>query len=161
MSYKSQVTAQFIHSNHRIENMAENMYKAQCAPEIKTIRNILRIASATIFPSLKPHFSDGYTAIKGGAVIHVIKCKPVKVAIDTTREGCFEELPIIKGTNDKTPSNQTLWAHPVTKIIVNRGTPATCSQSLPLLYKLTGGTYLCQDGTGLYRCKRASTIHTK
>ena len=153
ISYKSQVTAQFIHSNHRIDNMAEKMYKAQCATEIKTIRNFLRIASATIFPSLKPHFSDGYTAIKGGAVIHVIKCKPIKVAIDTTRKGCFEEIPIIKDTNNKTPSNQTLWAHPVTKIILNRGTPATCSQHLPLLYKLTGGTYLCQDGTGLHRCK--------
>ena len=92
LSYKSQVTAQFVHSNHRIEKMAENMYNAQCATEIKTIRNFLRIASATIFPSLQPHFSDGYTAVRAGSVIHIIQCKPVKVAIDTTREGCFEEL---------------------------------------------------------------------
>ena len=154
MSYKSQVTAQFINSNQRIENMAEKMYKSQCDTEIKTIRNFLQIASATIFPSLKPHFSDGYTAVKGGAVIHVIKCKPVKVAIDTTREGCYEELPIIKAKNDEKPSNQTLWAHPITNIILNKGTPATCSQDLPLLYKLTGGTYLCQEGTGLHRCKK-------
>ena len=154
LSYKSQVTAQFVHSNQRIENMAENMYNAQCATEIKTIRNFLRIASAKIFPSLQPYFSDGYTAVRGGSVIHVIQCLPVKVAIDTSREGCFEEMPIIKLEKDGTPSNQTLWAHPLTKIILNRGTPVTCSQNLPLLYKLTGGTYLCQPGTGLHRCKQ-------
>ena len=153
MSYKSQVTAQFINSNQRVENMAEKMYNSQCATEVKTIRNFLQIASATIFPSLKPHFSDGYTAVKGGAVIHVIKCKPVQVAVDITRKGCFEELPIIKPKDVKKPSNQTLWAHPITNIILHKGTPATCSQDLPLLYKLTGGTYLCQEGTGLHRCK--------
>ena len=153
MTYKSQVTAQFINSNQRIDSMAERMYQSQCATEIKTIRNFLRIASATIFPSLHPHFGDGYTAVKGGAVIHVIKCKAVKVAVDTTREGCFEELPITKPAKDKKTANQTLWAHPITKIIIHKGTPATCSQDLPLMYKLTGGTYLCQDGTGLHRCK--------
>ena len=67
--------------------MAEKMYQSQCATEVKTICNFLRIASATIFPSLQPHFGDGYTAVKGGAVIHIIKCKPIKVAVDTTREG--------------------------------------------------------------------------
>ena len=153
LSFKSQVTAQFLDSNLRIEDVAERLYNVQCSTEIKTIRNFLAIVNTATFPSLKPYFSDGFTAVRSGSAVHVLKCKPTKVVIDTARKGCYEQLPVTKVTKNGTPINGTFWSHPITKILLTRGTPVACSEKLPMFYKLSGGTYVCQLGRGLHQCE--------
>ena len=153
LDFKSQVTAQYLDSHHRIEDVAERLYMTQCKTEEKAIRNFQAILTTTNFPSLRPYFPEGFTAIPAAAAIHVIKCPSIPVAIDATREGCFEELPVVKLTPEGTPLNGSFWSHPVTKILMDRGTPITCSEALPLMYKLVGGTYVCQLGRGLHQCK--------
>ena len=153
LDFKSQVTAQYLYSHNRIEDVAEKLYISQCNTEEKAIRNFQSIITSTQFPSLKPYFDEGFTAIPAGSAIHVIQCPSTPVAIDTNREGCFEELPILKLAKDGTPLNGTFWSHPVTRILTDRGTPITCSEGLPLMYKLIGGTYVCQTGRGLHTCK--------
>ena len=153
LDFKSQVTAQYLYSHNRIEDVAEKLYISQCSTEEKTIKNFQSIITSTQFPSLKPYFDEGFTAIPAGSAIHVIQCPTISVTIDTHRSGCFEELPVLKLAKDGTPLNGSFWAHPVTRIITDRGTPITCSEGLPLMYKLIGGTYVCQTGRGLHTCE--------
>lgn len=153
LDFKSQVTAQYLYAHNRIEDVAEKLYINQCSTEEKTIKNFQSIITSNQFPSLKPYFDEGFTAIPAGSAIHIIQCPATSVAIDTHREGCFEELPVLKLTKEGTPLNGTFWSHPVTRILTDRGTPITCSEGLPLMYKLIGGTYVCQTGRGLHTCE--------
>ena len=63
LDFKSQVTTQYRHSYHRIEDVAERLYTSQCKTEEKAIWNFQAIITSTYFPSLKPYFSEGFTAI--------------------------------------------------------------------------------------------------
>ena len=158
LDFKSQVTAQYLYAHNRIEDVAQKLYMNQCNTEEKAIKNFQSIITSTQFPSLKPYFDEGFTAIPAGSAIHIINCPPVAVAIDTHRKGCFEELPVLKLTKDGTPMNGTFWSHPVTRILTDRGTPVTCSEGLPLMFKLTGGTYVCQSGRGLHTCEAPEVL---
>jgi len=72
----------------------------------------------------------GYTAIKTGEIIYLLKCKPVNVEINTLTT-CFDELPIKY-------NNQTYYMAPKTHTLQKYGIEVDCNTILPPAFLLEG-----------------------
>ncbi|CAI6372757.1 unnamed protein product [Macrosiphum euphorbiae] len=69
----------------------------------------------------------GYTALKSGEIVYLIKCKPVEVELDRSHKACFQELPIIH-------NKQKLFMAPKTHTLQKYGTEIDCTFILPAGY---------------------------
>jgi len=76
--------------------------------------------------------SPGYTALRAGEIIYLLKCKPVNVEI-ARHISCFNELPIKY-------NNKTHFTAPKTHNLQTYGTEMDCNEILPLAF------FLDEDG---------------
>ena len=150
----SQAGLYHIASNLELQRVAELLYKSNCQTEHKAIRNWQHVLSqSSNGMSLKPYFEEGYTAIRAGAGIHILQCKPVDATVDFDRKECYNELPVKLRDENGQFINETFWAHPISKILLPTPTKVPCSKTLPQIYHLDGAEhYYCSYGHGLTSC---------
>ena len=154
----TQITSQsglyHISTNLEIQRVAELLYQSNCAAEVKALKNWQTLLStAREGMSLKPYFSQGFTAVAAGGAVHIIKCTPLEATPEFDKKGCFSELPVRLKDENGTYINRTFWAHPVSKILMPVETILPCNPKLPQVYHLEGAKeYYCSFGHGLTPC---------
>ena len=154
----TQITSQsglyHISTNLEIQRVAQLLYEANCATEVKSLKNFQQLLStAREGMSLEPYFSRGFTAVAAGVAVHIVKCAPLEATPEFDKKGCFSELPVRLKDENGTYINQTFWAHPVSKILMPVETVLPCTPILPQVYHLDGAKeYYCSFGHGLTPC---------
>lgn len=150
----SQAGLYHISSNLELQRVAEELYRANCETEQKAIRNWQHVlAMSSDGMSLKPYFDDGFTAIRAGIAIHILKCEATEASVDFDAQGCHNEIPLRIKDQDGRYLNQTFWAHPISKILLPTPTKIPCSKTLPQVYRLDAAQrYYCSYGHGLSSC---------
>jgi len=74
----------------------------------------------------------GYMAVISGEVTHILKCTPVEIRIQHTKE-CYQQLPVLKG-------NKTYFlTSPRTHVFFRTATQTTCSRIISTMYLLNDG----------------------
>lgn len=72
----------------------------------------------------------GFTAVKSGEVIYLIKCKAVNIEI-FQKSICFNELPVLY-------NNKTFYMAPKTHVLQKFGTELDCNLIIPPAFNLDG-----------------------
>ena len=150
----SQAGLYHISTNLEIQRVAEQLYFHNCETEAKSIKNWQNVlAKAQEGMSLKPYFDDGYMAVPAATAVHILKCDTLEAYVDFDKVGCFSELPLKLKNADGTFSNESFWAHPISKILLPTETVVPCNKKLPQVYRLDGvQTHYCSFGHGLAPC---------
>lgn len=132
------VNSKFVFIEKFLGNHLKALYNdvmvQKCAMEKQILSNQLSIAEYSAeefaFSYMK---GAGYTAIKLGESIHILKCIPVKLKIRHTDE-CYLELPVFHG-------NISVFVSPKTRIIRTQGTQIECNDILPVMYQIDDEWY--------------------
>ena len=158
-SFKTVASRWFVEANNRVDDLSQTFYEETCKLERQTIMNYQRILRmATSSTSLAPYFNEGFTAIRTGGVARVIHCQAEEAEINLQQDGCWDQLPVYRLDEDGKPYNETWFADPVTKVLTPTGTRVDCSSRYPQMYRLSGGTYVCQSGSGITRCASPTVL---
>ena len=158
-SFKTVASRWFVEANNRVDDLSQTFYEETCKLERQTIMNYQRILRmATSSTSLAPYFNEGFTAIRTGGVASVIHCQAEQAEINLQQEGCWDQLPVYRLDEGGKPFNETWFANPVTKVLTPTGTRVDCSSRYPQMYRLSGGTYVCQSGSGITRCAKPTIL---
>ena len=158
-AFKTVASRWFVEANNRVDDLSKTFYEETCKLERQSIMNFQRILRlATASTSLAPFFNEGYTAIKTGGVARVIHCIAENAEINLQMEGCWDELPVYRTDHAGKPINETWFADPVTKVLSPVGTRVDCSPRYPQMYRLDGGTYVCQSGSGFTKCAEPTIL---
>ena len=158
-AFKTVASRWFVEANNRVDDLSQTFYEETCALERQSIMNFQRILRlATSSTSLAPFFGEGYTALKTGGVARVVHCTPESAEINLQMEGCWDELPVYRSDHEGKPINETWWADPVTRVLSPVGTRVDCSPRYPQMYRLDGGTYVCQAGNGFTKCAEPTIL---
>ena len=158
-AFKTVASRWFVEANNRVDDLSKTFYEETCKLERQSIMNFQRILRlATASTSLAPFFNEGYTAIKTGGVARVVHCAAEAAEINLQMEGCWDELPVYRTDGAGKPINETWYADPVTKVLSPVGTRVDCSPRYPQMYRLDGGTYVCQAGSGFTKCAEPTIL---
>ena len=158
-AFKTVASRWFVEANNRVDDLSKTFYEETCKLERQSIMNFQRILRlATASTSLAPFFNEGYTAIKTGGVARVVHCAAEAAEINLQMEGCWDELPVYRTDHAGKPINETWYADPVTKVLSPVGTRVDCSPRYPQMYRLDGGTYVCQAGSGFTKCAEPTIL---
>lgn len=126
------INSKFVFFQRSVQENTERLYR-------KMIENICRmedmaLQSKLIIAQFSPqefaylyHNSPGYTGVRLGEVIYVIKCTSVFVQIRKT-EKCFQEIPIMY-------MNKTRFLTPRSKLIQTHGNEISCNNIFAPKYK--------------------------
>ncbi|CAI6370234.1 unnamed protein product [Macrosiphum euphorbiae] len=124
------INTKFVYIQNILQASITSMYLVtkQCNLERSILLQKLSLASYSL-----PEFAyamgegPGYTALKSGEIVYLIKCKPVEVELDRSHKACFQELPIIT-------QQQKLFMAPKTHTLQKYGTEIDCTFILPAGY---------------------------
>lgn len=129
------INTKFVYIEYTIKASITSMYldivAKQCNLERKQLLQKISIASYSLseFAYIMGE-GPGYTALKSGEVVYLLKCKPVDVQFAHHRV-CFQELPV-------TYNNQSLFMAAKTHTLQKYGTEIDCNDILPAAYLMEG-----------------------
>jgi hypothetical protein len=129
------INTKFVYIENALESTITSMYldlvSKQCHLERKTLMQKLSLASYSLSEfAYAMGEGPGFTALKSGEIVYLLKCKPVNVEI-AKAQLCFQELPVIF-------NNQTLFMAPKTHTLQKYGTEIDCNDILPSAYLMEG-----------------------
>lgn len=129
------INTKFVYIENALESTITSMYLdlvyKQCNLERKTLMQKLSLASYSLSEfAYAMGEGPGYTALKTGEIVYLLKCKPVNVEI-AKAQLCYQELPVIF-------NNQTLFMAPKTHTLQKYGTEIDCNDILPSAYFMEG-----------------------
>ncbi|KAH0944993.1 hypothetical protein HN011_001178, partial [Eciton burchellii] len=114
---------------NQLTKLYTNIMEQKCALEKQILQNALSLSSTApdeiAFRVMK---ISGYTTVRAGEVIHLIKCIPDECLAKQTNE-CHNELPV-------TYKNHTYIFTPISRIVIKPGTPRDCNELVPIMFKI-------------------------
>jgi len=130
------INTKFVYIQNILQATVTSMYIDLITKQCQLERNILLQKLSLASYSLSEFAytmgeGPGYTALKTGEIVYLIKCKPVDVELDRSHKVCFQELPIIY-------NKQNLFMAPKTHTIQKYGTEIDCTIILPTGYFMEG-----------------------
>lgn len=123
------INAKFLLTERNTRKQIKEVYHEIRIRECELEREILKGALRNVRDDPELFAQDvmkgpGYYAVVAGAVIHIVKCKPIKTKIRPTNE-CYQEIPV-------TYENQSYWLTADAYTLVRKGTPIECNSLLPI-----------------------------
>jgi len=130
------INTKFVYIQNILQATVTSMYIDLVTKQCQLERNILLQKLSLASYSLSEFAytmgeGPGYTALKTGEIVYLIKCKPVDVELDRSHKVCFQELPIIY-------NKQKLFMAPKTHTLQKYGTEIDCTIILPTGYLMEG-----------------------
>jgi len=129
------VNTKFVYIENFLKTTLISLYsdlvKKQCELERKILLQQLSLATYSLSEfAYSMGEGPGYTALRAGEIIYLLKCKPVDVEI-ARHTSCFNELPIKY-------NNKTHFMAPKTHTLQTYGTEMDCNELLPPAFLLDG-----------------------
>ncbi|CAI6376998.1 unnamed protein product [Macrosiphum euphorbiae] len=130
------INTKFVYIQNIIQASSTSMYldlvTKQCNLERKILMQKLSLASYSLSEfAYAMGEGPGFTALKSGEIVYLLKCKPVDVELDRSHKVCFQELPVIY-------NKQKLFMAPKTHTLQKYGTEIDCTIILPTGYLMEG-----------------------
>ena len=89
------------------------------------------------------NYAEGVAMRRMGSALYLVKGTPMLAELRST-DACFEEIAVTISLGNST---REVFAHPVSKILVEAGTHVPCSSLMPVIHYLHPVTSLDQDTT--------------
>ncbi|QBP37028.1 putative envelope protein [Lampyris noctiluca chuvirus-like virus 1] len=138
MDLMAYVNAKFVYVDKAHRQSMFDIYKMlsaqRCNLERRTLQTLLSIANinpqefAYLYTS-----QSGYTALRLGEVVHLVKCIPVDVQIRPT-SSCYHEMPV-------TYLNKSMFLTPRSRLLQMYGTEVDCDSIINPQFRLDGMWY--------------------
>lgn len=130
------INTKFVYIQNIIKASITSMYidlvTKQCNLERQILMHKLSLASYSLSEfAYSMGEGPGYTALKSGEIVYLLKCKPVDVELDRSHNACFQELPVLY-------NKQKLFMAPKTHTLQKYGTEIDCTIILPTGYLMEG-----------------------
>ncbi|KAL4090183.1 hypothetical protein QTP88_025082 [Uroleucon formosanum] len=127
-----------------------DLIQKQCELERKVLLHKLTLATYSLSEfAYSMGEGPGYTALKAGEIIYLLKCKPVEVEISSKNTVCYDELPVFY-------NNQSYFMAPKTRTLQKFGTEIDCNHILPSAFLLDGEWYTTSQN--IREIKRPQTL---
>lgn len=133
------INTKLVYIDNRFKASVTTLYtdliQKQCELERKVLLYRLTLATYSLSEfAYSMGEGPGYTALKAGEIIYLLKCKPVEVEISQKNTICYDELPVIY-------NNQSYFMAPKTRTLQKFGTELDCNHILPSAFLLDGEWY--------------------
>lgn len=130
------INTKFVYIQNILQASSTSMYldlvTKQCHLERKILMQKLSLASYSLSEfAYSMGEGPGYTALRSGEIVYLLKCKPVDVELDRSHKVCFQELPVVH-------NKQKLFMAPKTHTLQKYGTQIDCTIILPTGYLMEG-----------------------
>lgn len=150
------INAKFLLTERNTINKIKQIYHEISVRECELEREILRGALRNVRDDPELFAQDvmkapGYYAVIAGAVIHIVKCKPIKTTIRPTKERS-QEIPV-------TYNNQSYYLTSDAYTLVRKGTPIECNPLLPIGQEIDNKFYYFTPEPMLYPFPEALNPH--
>ncbi|KAF0702001.1 Integrase catalytic domain-containing protein [Aphis craccivora] len=94
------INTKFVYIQNILKTSITSMYidlvTKQCNLERQILMQKLSLASYSLSEfAYSMAEGPGYTALKSGKIVYLLKCKPVDVELDRSHNACFQELPVL------------------------------------------------------------------
>nr|QQP18756.1 putative glycoprotein [Soybean thrips negative-stranded RNA virus 4] len=139
MNLMHYTNSKFLQFQQNIASQVESMYNKimydKCESDKKILENLVMLAKSNPQEfAMSIMGSMGFTAVKAGEVMYIIKCSPVSVSSRQVEDLCYDELPV-------TYKNSSYFMKPNSHMLTTTGTIITCNPLITPKFKLGGSWF--------------------